>query len=60
VSGYHEADHVAPVAGRMTVFASVEYPADEPPETIEIRGEAFVRVRDRYCHDCEAALHAAD
>lgn len=37
----HVAYHVAPVAGRMTVFASVEYPRDEPPERIEIDGRTW-------------------
>lgn len=37
--------HAAPVAGRMTVFASVEYPRDEPPERIEIDGRTW-RVDD--------------
>ena len=41
----HVACHVAPVAGRMTVFASVEYPRDEPPTSIEIDGHTW-RVDD--------------
>lgn len=40
---YHECDHVAPVAGRLVVFAAVEYPADSPPDEIVIRGERYVR-----------------
>ena len=36
--------HKAPVGGRPTVFvfANVEYPADEPPKTIEIDGHVWV------------------
>ena len=34
--------HTAPVGGRPTVFANVEYPADEPPKTIEIDGHVWV------------------
>lgn len=45
IAGYHECDHVAPVAGRPTVFASVEYPEDSPPDVIVIRGERYVRER---------------
>ena len=41
-----ECDHVAPVAGVMTVFASVEYPAAAPPDEIAIRGERYVRVTE--------------
>lgn len=40
---YREYDHVAPVMGRPTVFASIEYPADQPPEEIVIRGIKYVR-----------------
>ena len=45
VGAYREADHVAPVAGVMTVFATVEFPTDEPPERIEIAGNAYARER---------------
>lgn len=38
-----ECDHVAPVAGRMTVFCALQYPVDEPPETIVIHGVIFRR-----------------
>lgn len=44
--GYHECDHKAPVAGIMTVFASIEYPADEPPREITIDGVTYVRRDD--------------
>lgn len=43
MSGYHECDHRAPVAGVLTVFASIEYPADAPPESITIDGIMYVR-----------------
>ena len=41
-----ECDHVAPVAGVPTVFASLEYPADVPPDEIVICGERYVRVTE--------------
>jgi hypothetical protein len=34
--------HVAPINGRLTVFANLEYPADEPPKTIEVDGHVWV------------------
>lgn len=37
--------HVAPVAGVRTVFATVEYPVDEPPEEIMIAGTMYRAVR---------------
>jgi hypothetical protein len=37
--------HVAPVAGVRTVFATVEYPVDEPPEEITIAGTGYRTVR---------------
>ncbi len=43
MSGYHECDHKAPVAGVLTVFASIEYPADEPPDSITIDGVTYMR-----------------
>lgn len=36
--------HKAPVAGRMKVFANVEYPADTPPDAIAIGTSVFCRV----------------
>lgn len=45
MGGYHEYDHTAPVHGTDVVFASVEYPKDEPPEAIEIDGTKYVRER---------------
>lgn len=41
--GYHECDHKAPVAGILTVFASIEYPAGEPPDSITIDGVTYMR-----------------
>jgi hypothetical protein len=38
--------HVAPVLKVPTVFASIEYPRDEPPESIEIDGTVWKRVDD--------------
>ena len=38
--------HVAPVLKVPTVFASIEYPRDEPPESIEIDGVVWKRVDD--------------
>ena len=38
--------HVAPVLKVPTVFASIEYPRDEPPESIEIDGVVWRRVDD--------------
>ena len=38
-----EYDHIAPVMGKPTVFASVEFPADSPPDEIVIRGMRYVR-----------------
>ena len=35
--------HVAPVLKVPTVFASIEYPRDEPPESIEIDGIVWTR-----------------
>lgn len=35
--------HCAPVSGRPTVFANVEYPEDNPPDAIEIRGNTYLR-----------------
>lgn len=43
MSEYREYDHKAPVAGILTVFASIEYPADEPPDSITIDGIMYVR-----------------
>jgi hypothetical protein len=43
MTGYWEYDHKAPVAGILTVFASIEYPADEPPDSITIDGVTYVR-----------------
>lgn len=37
---YH---HCAPVSGRMTVFANVEYPRETPPDAIRIGDDVFVR-----------------
>lgn len=39
-------DHVAVVNGVPTVFASVEYPVDEPPEELVIGGVRYVRADD--------------
>ena len=38
-----EYDHIAPVMGKPIVFASVEFPADSPPDEIVIRGIRYVR-----------------
>lgn len=38
--------HVAIINGAPTVFANVEYPEDEPPRVIEIRGQRWVREED--------------
>lgn len=43
MTDYREYDHKAPVAGILTVFASIEYPADEPPESITIDGVTYMR-----------------
>jgi len=43
---YRECDHTAPVDGERVVFASVEFPADEPPEEIVIAGVRFVRANE--------------
>ena len=40
---YRECDHVASVMGKSVVFANIEYPADEPPDEIVIRGVRYVR-----------------
>ena len=45
MSDYRECDHVAPVMGKHIVFASVEFPADSPPDEIVIRGERYIRER---------------
>lgn len=34
--------HCAPVSGRMTIFANVEYPRDNPPDAIRIGDDLFV------------------
>ena len=39
-------DHVAVVNGVRTVFASVEYPVEEPPEELVIGGVRYVRADD--------------
>lgn len=39
-------DHVAVVNGVSYVFASVEYPVDEPPEELVIGGVRYVRADD--------------
>lgn len=43
IDGYRECDHVAPVHGVPTVFASVEFTEGEPPESIVIAGVRYVR-----------------
>jgi hypothetical protein len=43
VSEYRECDHVAPVLGKPTVFASIEYPVGEEPCVIEIQGIRWLR-----------------
>lgn len=43
MTDYREYDHKAPVAGILTVFASIEYPADEPPDSITIDGVTYMR-----------------
>lgn len=43
MSGYRECDHKALVAGVMTVFAMVEFPADDPPASITIGGMIYER-----------------
>lgn len=45
---YHESHHVARPQGALcrTVFASIEYDADDPPEAITVGGERWVRPSD--------------
>lgn len=38
-----EYDHIAPVMGKLIVFANIEFPADAPPDEIVIRGIRYVR-----------------
>lgn len=40
---YH---HKAPINGRLTVFANLEYEADKPPKTIEVDGHVWVLMED--------------
>lgn len=40
---YH---HTAPVAGRMTTFAMLEFPREDPPEAIEVDGRRWVLEND--------------
>lgn len=50
MNDYRECDHVAPVCGVRTVFASIEFPAEQPPREIVIAGYRYVR---RDADDCE-------
>lgn len=45
-NGYHEFDITALVKGELTVFASVEFAASDPPRSIEIAGITYLRVGD--------------
>ena len=49
---YH---HTAPVAGRMTTFAMLEFPKEDPPDAIEVDGRLWVLV-----HDDDVVVHISD
>lgn len=40
---YRPYHHVAPVTGRPTVFASLEYRTSEPPRAIEVDSSRWIR-----------------
>lgn len=40
---YH---HTAPVAGRQTTFAMLEYPRDKPPTVVQVDENAWVRLSE--------------
>lgn len=48
--------HCAPVSGRPTVFANVEYPEDNPPDAIEIRGNTYLRHKAQGKEGCGSCL----
>ncbi len=45
--------HVAPVLKVPTVFASIEYPREEPPESIEIDGVVWRRERAGHAEESD-------
>lgn len=38
--------HVAPINGKPTVFANLEYEEEKPPRTIEIDGHIWILCED--------------